>query len=346
MLSKDNPMFASLKDKALKLQADAQIAAQSSLDSAKQKVAASVDVAKLQKLKEDALAKGSELKESAMTRVASGSLLGAGPSVRGPSPNPADDEAMSADEATAEKERLVGGPDLRAGVSALGSRFFTGARSVRSKGVESLRSAGSAACASGTEKLTALKAAKDGAKERCGEALSAASAVSGVSLGGLGEKMAIGGKAREPPKTALGRLCARCPALTYKQRLVGAVACMAVGWLLSLSSLLSFTRLLLGNPLPFAYKCAAPTRSRMPHACTHARTMHRCASCSPCLVAGTRWGTSFRSERRRSSLGQRGSAATCCTRAGAPRRCYTLQRSYAMPKASRGPSLCPRDPIC
>ena len=191
---------------------------------------------------------------------------------------PTDDEPMSADEATAEKERLVGGPDLRAGMNALGSRLdrmrlaglgmatagvergrslgdcaVTSARSVSSKSVESLRTAGSAACASGSEKLSALKAAKDGAKERCGEAISAASAVSGVSLGGLGERMS---RPREPPKTAIGRLCARCPALTYKQRLIGAVACMVLGWLLSLSSLLSFTRLLLGNPLPFAYKCA------------------------------------------------------------------------------------------
>ena len=51
--------------------------------------------------------------------------------------------------------------------------------------------------------------------------------------------------------TVLDRLCCCCPALSYKQRLTGMACCMLAGLLLSLSSLLSFTQLMLGNPLPF-----------------------------------------------------------------------------------------------
>ena len=50
------------------------------------------------------------------------------------------------------------------------------------------------------------------------------------------------------------RACSCCPALTYQQRLVGFVMCFAAGMVLSLTSLFSFTSLLLGNPTPFALK--------------------------------------------------------------------------------------------
>ena len=63
-----------------------------------------------------------------------------------------------------------------------------------------------------------LKAAKEQGKE----AMAAASAVSGVSL--------PGGRSRQAEEeTRLGRLCACCPALTYKQRLIGVATCLALG---------------------------------------------------------------------------------------------------------------------
>eukprot|EP00908_Phaeocystis_cordata_P014902 Transcript_26011.p4 GENE.Transcript_26011~~Transcript_26011.p4 ORF type:complete len:203 (-),score=80.57 Transcript_26011:123-731(-) len=80
--------------------------------------------------------------------------------------------------------------------------------------------------------------------------MAAAAAVSGVSL--------PGGRSRQAEEeTRLGRLCACCPALTYKQRLIGVATCLALGAILSLSSLLSFAKLLLGNPAPFAFKYTA-----------------------------------------------------------------------------------------
>ena len=65
-----------------------------------------------------------------------------------------------------------------------------------------------------------------------------------------------------PPCGACGRLVARtcgpyCPALpqlSYRQRLVGFVLCFCAGMFLSLTSLTSFTSLVLGNPKPFATK--------------------------------------------------------------------------------------------
>ena len=100
-----------------------------------------------------------------------------------------------------------------------------------------------------------LRAAKEQAKEatqgRCGDALAAASAVSGGRLGGA----SLGGRLRpKAEETRLDRLCRGCPALSYRQRLAGVACCMLAGTLLSLLSLLSFTQLMLGNPLPFALK--------------------------------------------------------------------------------------------
>jgi hypothetical protein len=62
------------------------------------------------------------------------------------------------------------------------------------------------------------------------------------------------GMGPKPPPTRLERACSCCPALTYQQRLVGFVMCFAAGMVLSLTSLFSFTSLLLGNPTPFALK--------------------------------------------------------------------------------------------
>ena len=57
-----------------------------------------------------------------------------------------------------------------------------------------------------------------------------------------------------PPKTWIGRQLAQCPSLGYQQRMIGFVICMALGLLLSLTSLTSFSSALLGNPTPFAVK--------------------------------------------------------------------------------------------
>ena len=45
-----------------------------------------------------------------------------------------------------------------------------------------------------------------------------------------------------------------CPELSYTTRLTGFAFCFVLGCLLSLTSMGSFPRLLLGNPLPFAFK--------------------------------------------------------------------------------------------
>lgn len=45
-----------------------------------------------------------------------------------------------------------------------------------------------------------------------------------------------------------------CPSLTFKQRLYGFAICFIVGCVVSMSSMLSFSRLVAGNPTPFALK--------------------------------------------------------------------------------------------
>ena len=52
----------------------------------------------------------------------------------------------------------------------------------------------------------------------------------------------------------MGARCRRLPTLSYQQRLVGFLCCFGLGMLLSLTSLMSFTSLLGGNPTPFAFK--------------------------------------------------------------------------------------------
>ena len=60
-----------------------------------------------------------------------------------------------------------------------------------------------------------------------------------------------------PPPPPPGRchcLCRRLPALSYRQRLMGFGICLGIGLMLSLTSFMSFSELLLGNPFPFACK--------------------------------------------------------------------------------------------
>ena len=59
-----------------------------------------------------------------------------------------------------------------------------------------------------------------------------------------------------PKKEAEGvmRVCACCPALSYKQRMTGFLLCFLFGMIVSFSALGSIGGLLLGNPRPFAVK--------------------------------------------------------------------------------------------
>ena len=45
-----------------------------------------------------------------------------------------------------------------------------------------------------------------------------------------------------------------CPALSWEERMMGFAGCWAIGFALSLTSILSFPQLLLGDPSPFAWK--------------------------------------------------------------------------------------------
>lgn len=108
-----------------------------------------------------------------------------------------------------------------------------GARQAKTRGAEGLRTA-VAAGSSGVGRI------KEGAKG-AGGALTAAASASGLSVPGMEQ---------EPPM----KVCPCCPALSYKQRLIGCACCMLIGALLSLGSFLSFAKLLLGNPVPFALK--------------------------------------------------------------------------------------------
>lgn len=102
---------------------------------------------------------------------------------------------------------------------------------VASKGADGMRTA----AAAGSSGMSKLASATAEAKGRAGEALSAAAMVSGVSVPGQKKE-------------------AQCCDLTYRQRLTGCIACMLIGTLLSLMSLGSLAQLVLGNPLPFAFK--------------------------------------------------------------------------------------------
>ena len=58
-----------------------------------------------------------------------------------------------------------------------------------------------------------------------------------------------------PPKPGpCDCVCRRLPALSYQQRLLGFLACLVIGLMISLTSLMSFGSLLTGNPTPFALK--------------------------------------------------------------------------------------------
>ena len=62
-------------------------------------------------------------------------------------------------------------------------------------------------------------------------------------------KSRLGLGPREPPPPP-----GCCPELSYTQRLIGFTFCFLLGCLLSITSLGSFTGVILGNPVPFAFK--------------------------------------------------------------------------------------------
>ena len=146
----------------------------------------------------------------------------------------------SDDGSHAEDERLVNsapGPDDAdpqecTNSSKLGAAFG-------SKFIASAKHATATAAAAGTAGVGKLRAAQG----RCGEALSAAAAVTGVSVPGALQ-----------PKEPEWKLCPCCPALSYTQRLYGCAGCVVLGTFLSLTSLGSLAQLILGNPIPFATK--------------------------------------------------------------------------------------------
>lgn len=186
-------------------------------------------------------------------------------------------ESGSDDNPHAEDERLIDErpqDSMRAGLGAIGSRIgsfgqasksrisesLDGARQASCKSMDSARQEWSAAQAKSVERMKSAAAAGSSgvdklrsgvadAKGRAGEAINAAAAVSGVNM-----PSALGGKPKPPDNSFTGRLLRRCPSLTYRQRLIGAVACMTAGTLLSLFSLGSIAQLILGNPMPFAFK--------------------------------------------------------------------------------------------
>ena len=102
---------------------------------------------------------------------------------------------------------------------------------VAHKGADGFRTA-AAASSSGMDRLKSVTA---DAKGRCGEAISAAAAVSGVGVPGVKKEK-------------------QCFELTYRQRLIGCAACLLAGTLLSIFSLGSIAALIVGNPGPFAFK--------------------------------------------------------------------------------------------
>ena len=104
---------------------------------------------------------------------------------------------------------------------------------------------------------------------RCGNALDAASLVSGVNLRGSAQK-----KEEEAVK-----LCKCLPALTFRQRIAGATICLLLGALLSLGSLASLAKLLLGNPVPFAFKCVSQGSIHLPGSVRRAHPFCQVIAC-------------------------------------------------------------------
>mmetsp|Transcript_15276 Transcript_15276/g.35144 ORF Transcript_15276/g.35144 Transcript_15276/m.35144 type:complete len:180 (-) Transcript_15276:446-985(-) len=65
------------------------------------------------------------------------------------------------------------------------------------------------------------------------------------------------GNTPKEPEGLMGKACQCCPALTYRQRMLGFIVCFAFGGIMTLSALSSLGGLLIGNAGPFAFKYTA-----------------------------------------------------------------------------------------
>ena len=275
-----------LRVEAAKAAKAAQEAAQTSFD----KVASAENIAKFKELKEKAAAHGAAAAKAAEEKAAAAGLGTTLETARSSFSNlsslmRAGDEAAQQQgensedsEKNAEDESLMGGSSatdvkdqMKAGLSAFGSKLgqiglaskarleesldtarqagaqaataganvsqiardasaksLQAGASVANKGVDGLRTA-AAAGSSGVDKLKSATSEAKGA-------LSAAASMSGVNL--------PGGPARDKGSCDL----------TYRQRIIGCVCCLLAGTVLSIFSLGSIAKLLLGNPAPFAFK--------------------------------------------------------------------------------------------
>ena len=158
-------------------------------------------------------------------------------------------DAGSSDDHNEDDRLMDGSPikieKMKAGLSALGSKLGQIGAAGKAKLDQSLDTArqagagvaqaGASVAHKGAAGIDKLKSSAADAKGRAGEALSAASAMTGVSVPGQ--------KVEKGP----------CD-LTYKQRLIGCAVCLTVGLVLSIFSLGSIAKLILGNPAPFAFK--------------------------------------------------------------------------------------------
>ena len=127
------------------------------------------------------------------------------------------------------------------------------ARTIGAKGVGTVATAAS----SGKQ---AFKSAAADARGRCGEAIGAAAAMGGAAL-------PLGQTQKEPE--ALDRLCACCPPLTFKQRVVGCFACLVLGAVLSLGSLGSTVQARVRSNSPPSAPAPAPALHPRPTLATY-----------------------------------------------------------------------------
>ena len=70
----------------------------------------------------------------------------------------------------------------------------------------------------------------------------------------LKARLGLAPTAPAPKPTRMQRMLSCLPELSYTTRIAGFCFCFFLGWVLSLTSLTSIGSLLVGNPLPFAFK--------------------------------------------------------------------------------------------
>lgn len=166
-------------------------------------------------------------------------------------------------------------PQLLSSCSA--SELFNSSSEVLGRVRSGIESTATTAASSATD---VMSRARDSSAALASSAVSKAREGSvALNLAGIPVPGAFGSGPEPPPDPACA-LCNRycpCPKLSYSTRLMGFAVCFLLGFILSLSSLMSFTQLLLGNPRPFA------TKYTLGNAISIASSM-----CVP--PAGGRWG--------------------------------------------------------